>query len=137
MTGYEYNNTMRDLLGIDLDFSKDLPPDTRSVDGFRTTVSIWKCRTFSWRNATRQRSEAYPSRLLKASRLNPSPRVTQALKVFASTIWQRHVDASLGGSVVSYSLKASNEKKSKTPQECHGLGVSQEASTHGDIPRKN
>ncbi len=30
----EYQNTMRDLLGIDLDYAKDLPPDPVSRDGF-------------------------------------------------------------------------------------------------------
>ncbi len=31
----EYNNTMRDLLGIDDDYARDLPPDSASKDGFR------------------------------------------------------------------------------------------------------
>ena len=35
LTGYEYNNTMKDLLGVDLDFSKDLPPDTKGIDGYK------------------------------------------------------------------------------------------------------
>ena len=35
MTGYEYSNTMRDLLGIDLDFSKDLPPEGVAEEGFK------------------------------------------------------------------------------------------------------
>ena len=35
MTGYEYSNTMRDLLGIDLDFSKDLPPEGAAEEGFK------------------------------------------------------------------------------------------------------
>ena len=35
LTRYEYNNTLRDLLGIDLDFAQDLPPDSSSPDGFK------------------------------------------------------------------------------------------------------
>ncbi|MCA9179450.1 MAG: DUF1592 domain-containing protein [Planctomycetales bacterium] len=31
---FEYQNTMRDLLGIDHDYSADLPPDERGADGF-------------------------------------------------------------------------------------------------------
>ncbi len=31
----EYQNTMRDLLGLDMDYSRDLPPDPASSDGFR------------------------------------------------------------------------------------------------------
>lgn len=34
LTRYEYANTLRDLLGIDLDFSRDLPPEPASPDGF-------------------------------------------------------------------------------------------------------
>ena len=37
LTRYEYNNTMRDLLGIDLDFAKDLPPEPSSEAGFRNS----------------------------------------------------------------------------------------------------
>ncbi len=32
---FEYQNTMRDLLGLDLDYSKNLPPDEFSPDGFQ------------------------------------------------------------------------------------------------------
>ena len=35
LTRYEYSNTLRDLLGIDLDFAKDLPPEPASADGFQ------------------------------------------------------------------------------------------------------
>ncbi len=31
----EYQNTMRDLLGLDLDYARNLPPDEMSPDGFR------------------------------------------------------------------------------------------------------
>jgi mono/diheme cytochrome c family protein len=34
LTRYEYQNTMRDLLGVELDFSKNLPPEPQSADGF-------------------------------------------------------------------------------------------------------
>ena len=34
LTKYEYNNTMRDLLGIDYNFAENLPPESRSDDGF-------------------------------------------------------------------------------------------------------
>jgi len=35
MTSYEYNNTMRDLLGVNLDFAANLPPDPPSAAGFK------------------------------------------------------------------------------------------------------
>ena len=35
----EYRNTMRDLLGLDLDYTKNLPPDELSRDGFKNNGS--------------------------------------------------------------------------------------------------
>ena len=35
LTRYEYNYTMQDLLGVEMDFAKDLPPDSKSPDGFQ------------------------------------------------------------------------------------------------------
>ncbi|MEK6234660.1 MAG: DUF1587 domain-containing protein, partial [Planctomycetales bacterium] len=40
LTRYEYNNTMRDLLGINLDFGKDLPPEPTSPDGFQNNGAM-------------------------------------------------------------------------------------------------
>ncbi len=34
LTRYEYSNTVRDLLGIEFDFARDLPPEPASPDGF-------------------------------------------------------------------------------------------------------
>lgn len=34
LTRYEYQNTMRDLLGVNLDFAAELPPEPLSPDGF-------------------------------------------------------------------------------------------------------
>ncbi len=39
LTRYEYNNTLRDLTGIDLDYSADLPPDSSSPNGFKNNGS--------------------------------------------------------------------------------------------------
>ena len=35
LTRYEYANTMRDLLGVDLDYASNLPPESSSKDGFQ------------------------------------------------------------------------------------------------------
>ncbi|MCB1124025.1 MAG: DUF1592 domain-containing protein, partial [Verrucomicrobiae bacterium] len=40
LTRYEYNNTMADLLGVELDYAKNLPPETGSHDGFLNNGSI-------------------------------------------------------------------------------------------------
>ena len=34
LTNYEYNNTLRDLLGIEFDYAENLPPESKSTDGF-------------------------------------------------------------------------------------------------------
>ena len=35
----EYQNTMRDLLGVDLEYTRDFPPDGISADGMRNNGS--------------------------------------------------------------------------------------------------
>lgn len=40
MTRYEYNYTLQDLLGLPYDFSKDLPPDAISEDGFQNSSEM-------------------------------------------------------------------------------------------------
>ena len=40
MTSYEYSNSMRDLLGIDLDFSKNLPPEGTAAEGFKNNNDV-------------------------------------------------------------------------------------------------
>ena len=40
LTRYEYNNTMADLLGLELDYAQNLPPESNSYDGFQNNGSI-------------------------------------------------------------------------------------------------
>ena len=40
LTNYEYNNTMTDLLGVEMDYAKNLPPESHSHDGFQNNGSI-------------------------------------------------------------------------------------------------
>lgn len=35
LTNYEYNNTLRDLLGIKMDYTSEFPPDTKGIDGYK------------------------------------------------------------------------------------------------------
>ncbi len=51
MTRYEYNYALQDLLGLDWDFAKDLPPESKSEEGFRNTaeqlgMSVTQLETF-------------------------------------------------------------------------------------------
>ncbi|QDT08276.1 DUF1592 domain-containing protein [Planctomycetes bacterium K23_9] len=40
MTRYEYNYALQDLLGLELNFAKDLPPDPASAEGFRNSSEM-------------------------------------------------------------------------------------------------
>ena len=40
LTAYEYNNTLRDLLGLDLDFAGDLPPEGSAHEGFKNNSTV-------------------------------------------------------------------------------------------------
>ena len=40
LTAYEYSNTLRDLLGLDLQFAKDLPPEGTAKEGFKNNSSV-------------------------------------------------------------------------------------------------
>ena len=40
MTRYEYKYAMQDLLGLPHDFSRDLPPETSSEDGFKNSSDM-------------------------------------------------------------------------------------------------
>ena len=40
LTAYEYNNTLRDLLGVDADFAKELPPESAAAEGFVNNYEV-------------------------------------------------------------------------------------------------
>ena len=40
LTAYEYNNTLRDLLGLDLRYAVDLPPEGSAKEGFKNNSSV-------------------------------------------------------------------------------------------------
>ncbi|MEL0120178.1 MAG: DUF1587 domain-containing protein, partial [Opitutae bacterium] len=40
LTAYEYNNTLRDLLHLDLRFAKDLPPEGTAAEGFKNNSGV-------------------------------------------------------------------------------------------------
>ena len=40
LTSYEYNNTLRDLLHLDLQFATDLPPEGAASEGFKNNSSV-------------------------------------------------------------------------------------------------
>lgn len=48
LTRYEYQNTMRDLLGIELDYAKELPPDPPSPEGFLNNGATLEISPLQW-----------------------------------------------------------------------------------------
>ena len=116
MTRYEYHNTMRDLLGVELDFSKDLPPDTRSVDGFKNNGMYMQM-------SDQQLEEYYQAakRGLSVAIVEGEPvgriiqKATQPSQgVRFDDLATAPYDDALGGTVVSYSLKDPQKKRSTT-----------------------
>ena len=74
LTRYEYQNTMRDLLGLDLDYAADLPPESSSADGFQNngaTLGISPIQIEYYLKAAR-------AALNKAIVTGPQPEVHQA-----------------------------------------------------------
>ena len=49
MTRYEYNYGLQDLLGLELDFAKDLLPDPVSEDGFRNSSEMLRMTSSQYR----------------------------------------------------------------------------------------
>lgn len=50
MTRYEYNYALQDLLGLKLDFAKDLPPDPVSKDGFQNSSEVLQMSASQYRD---------------------------------------------------------------------------------------
>ena len=116
MTRYEYNNTMRDLLGIDLDFSRDLPPDTRSVDGFKNNGLYMEMSDLQLQEYYAAAKRGLSVAIVEGGPIEPIyKKVTQASKgVRFDNLATATYDDALAGTVVSYSLKDPKKKKSKT-----------------------
>ena len=50
MTRYEYNYTLQDLLGLELNFAKNLLPDPESEDGFQNSSETLRMTSSQYRN---------------------------------------------------------------------------------------
>ena len=71
LTRYEYNNTLRDLTGIELDYSADLPPDSSSPNGFKNNGSVLGISAIQMEYYLRAARRA----MAKAIVSGPAPRV--------------------------------------------------------------
>ncbi|MGB0328247.1 MAG: DUF1592 domain-containing protein [Akkermansiaceae bacterium] len=76
----EYQNTMRDLLGIEMDYAKNLPPEALSEDGFRNNGSTLQMSDLQLEYFL----EAARQGLAKAIVTGPRPEVVE--KEFTKTV---------------------------------------------------
>ena len=113
LTRYEYNNTMRDLLGIDMDYSRDLPPDTKGMDGYKNNGMYMGMSDLQLDEYYKAAKRGLAAAIVQGDPVKPiHQKVTEASKgVRFDDLATASYDESLGGTVVGYSL--GNPKKRK------------------------
>jgi hypothetical protein len=116
LTRYEYNNTMRDLLGLDMDYCKELPPDTKGIDGYKNNGVYMGMSDLQLEEYYKAAKRGLAAAIVQGDPIKPiHQRVTQAPKgVRFDDLVTAAFDESLGGTVVGYSLKDPKKKKSAT-----------------------
>ena len=71
MTRYEYNYSMQDLLGLPFDFSRDLPPETSSEDGFKNSSEMLQMTAMQLVQYRKQARRALHSATIRGKRPDP------------------------------------------------------------------
>ena len=114
LTRYEYNNTMRDLLGIEMNYSKDLPPDTKGMDGYKNNGVFMSMSELQLEEYYKAAKKGLAAAIVQDDPVEPiHQRATQAAKkVRFDSLVAAPYDKTLGGTVVGFSLKDPNKKKS-------------------------
>ncbi|MEC8473262.1 MAG: DUF1595 domain-containing protein, partial [Planctomycetota bacterium] len=72
MTAYEYSNTLRDLLDLDLRFAVDLPPEGVAKEGFKNNSSVLRTSSLHLEYLERI-ARASLERVLLAPKKSPAP----------------------------------------------------------------
>ena len=144
MTRYEYKYAMQDLLGLPHDFSRDLPPETSSEDGFKNSSDMLQMTAVQFAQYRAQARRALELATVRGDR--PAP-VYYGLsmrgfterfeaKYAAAVKRTRHKVLDEGLSVEEV-LKAEKEKFSRNPGGSHfrdlvtGQGVRTKWAYHG------
>jgi hypothetical protein len=104
LTRYEYNNTLRDLLGIDYDFAKDLPPEGTAAEGFKNNSAVLGTSSLHLEYFQRIATEALRKALMPGDRPEPTVLVIQP---------EKHV-------FVPKPVKETNSKKRKKKEKNPG-----------------
>lgn len=116
LTRYEYDNTMRELLGIEMDYSKELPPDTKGMDGYKNNGVYMGMSDLQLEEYYKAAKRGLAAAIVQGDPVKPiHQKVTEASKaVRFDNLATAPYDKSLGGTVVGYSVKDPKKKKSAT-----------------------
>ena len=71
MTRYEYNYALQDLLGLPLNFSKDLPPEPTSPDGFQNSSDLLQMSLSQFESYREANSQALRRVTVRGDRPQP------------------------------------------------------------------
>ena len=71
MTRYEYKYALQDLLGLPHDFSRDLPPETSSEDGFKNSSEMLQMTAVQFAQYRAQARRALERATVRGERPNP------------------------------------------------------------------
>lgn len=144
MTRYEYKYAMQDLLGLPHDFSRDLPPETSSEDGFKNSSDMLQMTAGQFAQYRAQARRALELATVRGDR--PAP-VYYGLSMrgfterfeakYAAAVKRTRQKVQEEGMPVAEVLKAEKEKFSLNPGGAHfkdlvtGQGVQTKWAYHG------
>jgi len=144
MTRYEYKYAMQDLLGLPHDFSRDLPPETSSEDGFKNSSDMLQMTAVQFAQYRTQARRALELATVRGERPAPvyyglsmrgfTERFEPKYAAAVQRMRQKVLDEGLS---VEELLKAEKEKFSRNPGGAHfkdlvtGQGVRTKWAYHG------
>ncbi len=104
LTRNEYNNTLRDLLGIDLNFARDLLPDTKGADGYKNNGQYMGMSELQLEEYYKAAKQGLTAAIVAGEQPLPIRlHVTEGTKgVRTDDYYLAPFDPELGGTVVSY-----------------------------------
>lgn len=113
LTRREYNNTMRDLLGVEMDFAKDLPPDSKGIDGYKNNGQFLGMSELQLQEYYKAAKRGLASAIVRGEQPKPIiQKVTECAKgVRFDSLALAPFSEELGGTVVGYSKPNSKGKK--------------------------
>jgi len=113
LTRREYNNTMRDLLGVEMDFAKDLPPDSKGIDGYKNNGQFLGMSELQLQEYYKAAKRGLASAIVRGEQPKPIiQKVTECAKgVRFDSLALAPFSKELGGTVVGFSKPNSKGKK--------------------------